>query len=335
VATYTTLDKAAVERICAHYPLTVRCSQQLAGGAANSSFLLDCAEGRFVLTVLDNHDARSARNLTCLLTFLAEQGVLTTTPMATTKGDPLLHWDGHTLLVKKYVPGRCDDRLPDELLAAAGAALAHINALTPAVGECGLRERGRRLPDDARRTTEMFADREFATWLLRTLDHAGHVTDLGTSTGLVHGDLFADNLVVTDSGNLVILDWETASIDLTVLDLAMAIVGLCRIEGRFSPERTALLLAGYTRERPLTCKEQDNLRDATIYASLIIAYHRYRRHHITHPNPAGQHLYREIPAFVDDLTTRWPEIDDDTFAVVAEANPEAQDNLSPSATSRT
>jgi Ser/Thr protein kinase RdoA (MazF antagonist) len=70
VATYTTPTADDIKQICVTYPITLKAFQPLDGGAANSSYHLDCAEGEFVLTVLDNHNHDSAENLACLLSFL-------------------------------------------------------------------------------------------------------------------------------------------------------------------------------------------------------------------------------------------------------------------------
>lgn len=63
----------------------------------------------------------------------------------------------------------------------------------------------------------------------------------------------------------------------------------------------AALVAAYQTRRPLAELERRMLYRAVLYASLVIAYHRYRRHHLTHPDPTKQHLYREIPVFVDSF----------------------------------
>lgn len=131
------------------------------------------------------------------------------------------------------------------------------------------------------------------------------VEELTGPYGLVHGDCFPDNLVITDRGDLALLDWETATRDLLILDLGMAIVGLCRTDGQLRPDCADSLLDGYETVRRLTDDERRQLPNAVRYTSIVIAYHRYLRHHIVHPDPANQHLYREIPRFVQSLDDHW------------------------------
>lgn len=315
MATYTTLAAEALEQICARYAVTLQSFRPLAGGAANSSYHLKCDEGEFVLTVLDNHNHASASDLACLTSYLRAHDIRIPEILPTIDGRTLSTHGSAPVIVKTYQVGAVHDALSISLVGQAGAALANINLLTPAVGQCGLREHSRRLPEDAPRIAARFADQEFADWILRTLDATRHVTELSTSACLVHGDLFPDN-IVDSSGELTILDWETASIDLALLDLAMAIVGLCRVNGRFIPELARALVTGYSRVRPISTVERENLREAAAYTSMVIGYHRYLRHHITHPDPACRRIYCELPPFVTELNARWPDLEDLTPCVL-------------------
>jgi homoserine kinase type II len=302
LATYTALTGLQVQQILACYSISVHESQPLSGGAANSSFLIQTDSVPYVLTVLDNHDQRSADQLVALLEHLAGYGIPTSRPLRTSDGRTFASFVSKPVLVKEYVRGRCDGALPVEQYAAAGRLLGQVHAV-PAPN--WLPENGRRLPADAARRLSEFQDREFAAWLRDQWTRALDFEQINVPRGLVHGDYFADNLVVCLDGRLTVLDWETASHDHLLLDIGMAIVGLCRTDGRFLPDRAAMLVSGYRQSRAMTPAEIEHLQDAVRYASLIIAYHRYLRHHITHPDPAKQHLYLEMPQFVDSIDKNW------------------------------
>jgi len=304
MARYTTLEPSDVQRLCRVYGLTVQRVETFDGGMANSSYLVSCLEGPHVLTVLDNHSPDSARALARLLHHLGDEGVSTPSPLATSDGALIVDHEGRPVIVKPYVAGTCFDVLPEQLLPVTGAALAAIHALS-VDGIPDVPLYGRRLPADARRRCDAFTDRDFAAWLISSWESVDHITSRDVKAVLVHGDLFADNIVVGDDRELVILDWETASLDDPLIDLGMAIVGLCRIGGQFHPDRARLLTKGYTASAPGREVGSADLLDAAVYAALVIAYHRYVRHHVTHPDPANQHLYREIPPFIDQMRQEW------------------------------
>jgi homoserine kinase type II len=87
-----------------------------------------------------------------------------------------------------------------------------------------------------------------------------------------------------------------------VLDLGMAILGLCRVNGRLDHDRTLQLIDGYTAELPLTAEEHAAQPDEVEHAALIIAFHRYYRHNVRFPDPAKSHLHTELIDFVESLT---------------------------------
>ena len=62
--------------------------------------------------------------------------------------------------------------------------------------------------------------------------------------GLVHGDLFIDNVLWTDGTVSAVLDWEMACTDAFAWDLAVGLNAWCYTDG-FRPERARALLDGY------------------------------------------------------------------------------------------
>jgi homoserine kinase type II len=302
VAGYTALRSGDVEQILARYAIVVGQVEPLSGGAANSSYLVRATSADYVLTVLDNHDEFSARRLGALLTHLVTHEVPTGRPIKTVDGDDVSVFSGRPVLVKEYLPGHSGAPLPAHYLNAAGRLLAEVHAVPVPKW---LPVNGRRLPQDSPERMEKFRDAAFVRWLRLRLEQSRVIDTFGGPVGLVHGDYFADNLVVCNNNQLAVLDWETATRDLLVLDIGMAIVGLCRQDGKFLARDASDLLTGYESRRPLGPQERETLRPASIYACLVIAYHRYLRHNVTHPDPDKRHLYLEIPDFVQSLEEQW------------------------------
>ena len=59
------------------------------------------------------------------------------------------------------------------------------------------------------------------------------------------------------------------------------------------------LVRGYQSVRPLIELESDLLFDATIYASAMLAFHRFVRHNVRYPDPAKRDLHRELVYLAD------------------------------------
>ncbi len=87
--------------------------------------------------------------------------------------------------------------------------------------------------------------------------------------GLVHGDLFIDNVLWIGGRVSAILDWEMACVDAFAWDLAVAVNAWCYTE-RFEPDRVRALLAGYRARARL---DRDTL--AALYPHARYAALRY------------------------------------------------------------
>lgn len=302
MANYSTLTDRDRARIHWLYGIEDSDWIPIRGGAANTSFQVVGTPGPFIVTVVDNTHNLPVGIVSDLLVYLEQSGIRVNAPVRSRRGKLVETTNGHTVMVKPYVEGRCFDLLPEQYLATAGQALASVHLLqVPST-----------LPEGTRRMTgattalTRFQDQVFARWVMDGLGESSRVLQLSSPRGIVHGDYFADNLIVESDGQIMILDWETASSDLLLLDVGFALTGLARVEGQYDPNRARQFLEGYQSRRTLTPKEQRYLQQSIVYAATCIGFHRYLRHHIRYPDPSKQHLYREMQGFVATLHERFP-----------------------------
>ncbi|MEV0061200.1 phosphotransferase [Nocardia sp. NPDC050718] len=315
MADYTTADDLDLVTISAAYGVEDPAPlEPVPGGAANSSFRLrgtrDGAEVDYALTVLDNNPG-SADRLTLLLEGLAgpvgQPELFDTTRLVRARGgERVVTIAGRVMIVKQWVRGRVHGVLPAEYLGRAGVALARLHSLSvPAVvGDHRLPSDGRRLTAEQRSHTTEFGDRSFAEWLdirLATLDGVGS----GRPDVVIHGDLYSDNIIVSDQDDLVVIDWETACLEDPLLDLGMAVLGLGVVDGCLVPSRMDAIVEGYSSVLPLTVAERTGvLLDMVELSALIIAFHRYYRHNVRFPGSPAADRYREMVGVVESLPGR-------------------------------
>ena len=273
------------------------------GGAANSSFRLDTPhDGRvYVLSALDNHDEPSARHLAAVTRGFARLGLPTVQVVANRDGDDVTVVRGRPFLLKDLIAGEVEDPLPSSLLPAAGELLATLHGFAP--DSLDLPVGTRRLSSGHRAAAADFPDRDFAGWLDGQLAEIGrHEAAHRRTPTAIHGDLFADNLIVRPDGQLSVIDWETASLDDPLLDLGMAAVGLCQdAAGHLSVDRLRLLVEGYDRRRHLSPEDRAELPVEIAHAAVIIAFHRYHRHNVRFPDPARATYHRAMVSFVESV----------------------------------
>ncbi|MFD4442479.1 phosphotransferase [Nocardia sp. NPDC058519] len=306
MAEYTTLKDLDPDEIRTEYDIgEVVSIEPVPGGAANSSFRLrgvkDGGTTDYALTVLDN-DPASAPRLASLLGRLS--GRFDTTALVRSRDDqPAVAIGERVMILKLWVDGNVYPVFPADLLGEAGKALARLHALAAdeVIGDEPLPSPGRRLTTERRSHIADFADRAFADWLTVRLAALDDIQS-GRQHTLIHGDLYSDNIIVRENGELVIIDWETACREDPLLDLGMAIIGLGVVEGRLVPERVEAIVDGYSAVLPLTEQERAGvLRDMVELSALIIAFHRYYRHNVRYPGSPAADKYREMVGIVDSL----------------------------------
>ena len=117
--------------------------------------------------------------------------------------------------------------------------------------------------------------------------------------GILHGDLFPDNVLGSDGKVAAILDLEEAWIGPCAFDLVMAYVGFGWEDNEPVEERWQALLSGYQSVRSLTEDEWSALPDLHRYATLSIAAWRYWKHVMAQPDADLADRYLEMVERLD------------------------------------
>ncbi|MBI87775.1 MAG: hypothetical protein CMB67_01925 [Euryarchaeota archaeon] len=102
--------------------------------------------------------------------------------------------------------------------------------------------------------------------------------------GVLHGDLFPDNVLGKDGVVSAILDLEEAWIGPMIFDLMMAFVGFGWEEGKPQSNRWKSLVEGYQTVRVISEEELSELQLMHRYATLAIACWRFWKHNISVPD---------------------------------------------------
>jgi homoserine kinase type II len=105
----------------------------------------------------------------------------------------------------------------------------------------------------------------------------------GAPRGLLHGDLFPDNVLWIGDRVSAILDWEMCGIDPFAYDLGVAVNAWC-YTGSFQADRARALLSGYHARRKLEPETAEALHEWSRFAALRFTVARLRGY-----RPPGAH----------------------------------------------
>lgn len=225
-------------------------------GVDNSNYLVSTSHGRFVLTLFERQGRDELPFYIHLLAHLSRHGIPCPAPVAD-KGNELLgSLNGKPAMLASFLSGASVVQASRTQCAAAGAMLAAMHVAGQSYHRKLENPRGPRWwRETAPKVLPFLPSAEQA--LLREelrFQHLLHLEDL--PRGVIHADLFRDNVLFEGERISGVVDFWFAGVDLLLYDLAITVNAWCSREDGGLDEAAALALLGaYDAVRPLTPRE--------------------------------------------------------------------------------
>lgn len=236
-------------------PLGIGAPSELSGIAAgmqNSNYFVGVGSRRWVLTIFESLTSRELDFCLALQDHLAARGIPCPRPLATGDGRFWRLLAGKPAALFTCLPGACIEIPTAAHCRALGEMLARLHLAgadfpSPLPNPCGQEWRERTGHALAAQLTSDERGR-----LLAELDFQSAQDYSGLPCGIIHADLFRDNVLWQDAGQLSgVLDFYFAGADCMLFDLAVAANDWCADDGQL-----AALIAGYSALRQLTPGEE-------------------------------------------------------------------------------
>jgi homoserine kinase type II len=267
MARLTSLEEADLRALAAAFGLgAVAAWGEVPVGTINSNYWVDAGGRRWFVRVNEDKSEADVRWEATLVLALAAAGVPTPPPVTAQHGEPLFRHRDRWVSVFPWLDGvhrepgqvSADDAgqvgASLALLHRAGAPLARNMARTGIYTTGHIAERHARLCADpvASRDPNLEAALAAVGDELAWLDER-RAERAAAPTGIIHGDLFRDNVLFETGGSRVValLDFEQASLGAWVYDLAVCLNAWCFDRGSISRALVRALVDGYRRERAL------------------------------------------------------------------------------------
>ncbi len=227
---FTKLSEADAARVAvAHGLRGVLGVRGIPAGSVNSNYAVELEGGRVFVRIYEEQDAAGAAAEARLLEQLASRGVRTPAPLPLAAGAAPVLVAGKPVAVFPWRDGdmRCQASVSTRDAERVGAELArvHVAGQGLAVGEGrfrleDLRERLARIAaaDDPSLAAQ-------APVLGEKLGRWSAARDPGAPAGLIHGDLFRDNVLWAQDGSVAaLLDFESASRGVFAFDVMVTVL---------------------------------------------------------------------------------------------------------------
>jgi homoserine kinase type II len=237
----------------------------IAEGVENSNFLLHTTSGYFILTLYEKRVARGDLPFFLgLMTHLATHGINCPQPVQNRNGEALSALAGRPAAIINFLEGIWPRKPNAAHCAGVGQALAKMHlagrdfplARANALSVSGWRPLFEVAASRAEEVQHGLRDS------IRTeLDYLeGNVWPKNLPQGVIHADLFPDNVFFLGERVSGIIDFTFACNDMLAYDVAICLNAWCfESDCSFNVTKARAFLGAYGRERPLSQAEQDAL----------------------------------------------------------------------------
>ena len=263
MAVYTTVDDQALNAFLAAYDLgNVLSFAGIAEGVENSNYLLRTDKAHYILTLYEKRvNADDLPFFIELMTHLADSGMDCPLPVPARDGGILQELMGRPCAVFSFLDGT-SSRYPNrDKCRAVGSALAHMhkaatgltrtrqNALGPVSWQPLLDSVGTRANEIAPDMQSLAQDR---------LDQILTAWPKDLPQGIIHADLFPNNVLFVGDRLTGVIDFYFACADILAYDLGICLNSWCfDADGSFNITKSRALIRGYQDVRPLSRAEID------------------------------------------------------------------------------
>ena len=261
MAVYTELADEELDAFLRGYDLGAVVSVKgIAEGVENSNYLLATEKGRFILTLYEKRvDPADLPFFLGLMEHLSRRGITCPLPVADRAGHALNRLAGKPAAIITFLDGVSVRRPRAEHCGAVGRALAQLHQ---AAEGFALTRPNALSVGGWRPLFEMCAGRAdevqagLGAEIAAELDYFDANWPTGLPAGVIHADLFPDNVFFRQNRLSGLIDFYFACNDMLAYDVGVCLNAWCfEADGSLNLTKSRALLLGYDERRALTPDE--------------------------------------------------------------------------------
>jgi homoserine kinase type II len=325
MAQFRNLSRSDIEEILVGFGFAAsdyRGHRPIAAGTINTNIAVETVHGRRFLRVNEGKSEDDVAREAAIVDHLAASGLPTPRPARAVDGRSYSRWAGELVSLFPWVEGRVLGRpeLTASHAAQVGLCLARLHRSGASFPD---HRPGRYEPDEIARRVARIATEVAGAGAgaepalveamrriepeLRQLAHERSAAEV--PLGLIHGDLFVDNVLFSgDAGEarlVALLDFEQASWGRLIYDVAVTTLAFAFGRDDFRTELVAALLTAYESERPFSESERHLFGAELRFAACRFAVTRITDVHLKRVTGAPQGKdFRRYLARLDRLRER-------------------------------
>ncbi len=245
----------------------------IAAGITNTNYFvtteLNGQNNRFVMTIFEKNAFEELPYFVELMTHLTAHKVLCPAPITNTNGVALAEIQGKPALLVSCLKGSDIEQPTAEHCAQVGRVLAEMHLASQSFKQVSKNQRGL---DWRIATAKQVIDKlsaEDQQLLTQELAFQARLDLTNLPRGVIHGDLFRDNVLFDGNQLGGFIDFYYACDDILAYDVAIAVNDWCMTDaGKFDEPRLNAFMVAYTAVRPFNDIEQHAWRGLLRIAAL-------------------------------------------------------------------
>lgn len=279
MAQYLILPDFEIRKITQAYGIELVDYEPIEEGAGNTNYLINTRQNRYILTLFEIETQRVFQ-LCKLLNLLEEFQYPTTRVMKMLNGESITSYQGKSIILKPYIEGEVIKQLELDKIRQIGKNMARLHEIPepdfmPVGHAYGF--------ETFSRIVGKNINRDYEYWLEQKYEYLKASIPENLPTGLIHGDLFYDNVIFEGKECKAIIDFEEACCYYKIFDLGMAGIGLCVDDSSLALDKTRALIEGYQKRRVLEDQEKVVLQLFVEYAAIATSSWRFWKFNIDTP----------------------------------------------------
>lgn len=270
MAVFTRVTEADITAWLNNYSLgTLLELQGIPAGIENTNYFLTTSNGRFVLTLFEKLTSDELPFYLNLMAHLARHGIPCPSPVADKNNFFLSSLNGKPASIVSRLSGKSVIQPATTHCAAVGAMLGQMHSASLSFGDVMPNPRGAAWRAiTAQQVSQFLTDQDAALLHSEVAYHAQHtLNDL--PRGVIHADLFRDNVLMDGERVGGLIDFYFACNDCLLYDVAITVNDWCMSSaGILDEERTRAFLQAYHAARPFSAQEAASWPTALRVAAL-------------------------------------------------------------------
>ena len=257
MSVYTPVSKEELIQFLEHYDLGELIDfEGISAGIENTNYFVTTSHDRLVLTLFESHSHDELVYFLDLMAHLADHQVPSAHPIADEKGVYLRTLNGKPAALVKRLSGRHIDHPTLAQCDALGRELAKLHVVGQSFHGHRDNDRGSQWWQQTSQALAGHLDAADQAMLNEELAFQGkHPVD-ELPRGVIHADLFRDNVMFDDDQLTGIIDFYYACNDVLLYDVAVTLNDWCSTaDGGLDTTKATALLHAYNSVRPVNDAE--------------------------------------------------------------------------------